>query len=96
MAFNNRRNYFNCIFIYKCLNHLNSDNCHNFFQYKTSAIKTRSITKSDLFLPKFKLKCCMNSTFYTGIKVYNDLNINLKNEKTFKNFVKNLKITFKS
>src|SRR5882724_5171356 len=81
-----RRNYFCYIFIYKCLNKLAANMCHNLFKVKTSEIKTKSIHNKELFLPKPNTKCFQNSIFYSGIKLYNELDLKIRNTLCFKNF----------
>ena len=44
-----RRNYFCYIFIYKCVNKLAANMCHNLFKVKTSEIKTKWIRNKELF-----------------------------------------------
>lgn len=94
MSFYNRRNYFNLIFIHKCLNNLSSNQCNGLFKYKTSQRHTRSSDRMELELKKSHLKHFQITIFYNGVKSYNALDLSLKKETNFKKFVNLLKNSF--
>ena len=71
MTYRHRVAYFSCIFIYKCLHGLSSSNANSYFNYVSGAY--RDVTNNCLNLPKYKLTTCMNSIFFSGVKLWNDL-----------------------
>ena len=90
-TFNERRNYFSSIYIFKCLNRLSSHNSEDFFKFKRSSIRTRSITNNELELPNIRLNVYKNSIFYSGINVYNSLNFNVRNVNVLNTFIRLLR-----
>ena len=94
IPFLDRRNYFCCVFIYKCLNRLNANKCHNLFKIPSISerpLRTRSATNQEIVLPKSHLQCFLNTLFYSGIKIFNNLDINIRNTSTFNTFITYLK-----
>ena len=92
-SFDCRRDYFASIFIYKSLNNLTAIRCQDMFDFKSTDRKTRSEVNRQLLLPKSHLQCFHNSVFYKGIKVFNGIDIAIRNSE-FKTFVKSLRIIF--
>jgi hypothetical protein len=91
IPFIERRNYFSSIFIFKCLKKLSAFRCHSFFNLKENNRRTRSSTNNELMLPKSHLSGFLNSIFYSGVEIYNQLDVNLRKIDNFKTFVRNLK-----
>ena len=90
-TFSQIREYFCRIFIYKSLNKLNANSCHQLFEHKISQIKTKEIRRKELILPNSSLQCFLNTIFYTGIKAFNALDPNVRDILNFNSFVKTLK-----
>ena len=91
--FINRRNYFASICIYKSLNKLSANLCHKIFKYKSSDYKTRSIHNSEVHLPSSELECFRNSIFYSGVQIFNNISLEIRNN-SFNTFVTKLKNCF--
>lgn len=89
-----RKSYFALIFIFKCLNKLTPEICHNFFKIKTNNQRTRSVINKELIIPSTRLTVYKNTIFYSGAEMYNQLDLNIRNISSVKKFVLNIKTLF--
>jgi hypothetical protein len=94
MNFNTHVYYESCKYIHKVLNHNCSGYGIDFFKYKISKYLTRSQENKCLEIPKNKSKLFQNSIFFAGVKIWNDLSLELKLIVKSKSFVKKLKTYF--
>ena len=90
-SFQERKYYFSAIFIYRCLNGLSPIICRDFFSIKENKIQTRSAKDKHLMLPTSGSVAFRNTIFYTGIQLYNKLDLELRNKSDFNSFKKCLK-----
>jgi hypothetical protein len=94
MDFNTQVCFESCKYIHKVLNQNCSDYSLEFFKYKTSKYSARIQSNKCLEILKNNSKLFQNSIFYTGVKVWNDISIELKSIDKSKSFVKKLKLYF--
>ena len=73
-------------YIFKVLSKITPLLTHNLFTFSNHAIKTRSMTKKQLSLPKFRLTLMKNSIFYKGVTLYNDIPYEIRNLSSFSTF----------
>ena len=94
----NRRDYFNCISVYRCLNgtapHYMTDlldNVSDFNQYNT-----RNVNSSMLYVPKPRIELFRQSFQYNGPQCFNQLPTCIKEAPTIASFKRLLKSHFMS
>jgi hypothetical protein len=94
MPYNQRIAYFSCVFIYKCLHGLGSTSANEYFNYIPNTCRTRNVSNNSLQLPNYKLTACMNTIFYSGVKVWNNIDINLRSVSNYKSFANKIRTHF--
>lgn len=94
-TFQQRKHYFSAIFIYRCLNGLSPIVCRDFFEIKDINIRTRSSKQRLLSLPTAGSVAFRNTIFYTEIQLFNDLDLELRENTSLDSFTKKLKKVLK-
>ena len=84
---NLRVNYHSIIFIFKCLNSLSSNYASKLFEFSTSQFSSRISDDKILKLQKPNNNFYQNSIFYKGIKVWNELSIEIRSLNRLTTFI---------
>jgi hypothetical protein len=82
-----------CNYIRNCLDGTVCNNFKNYFTIMNHQINTRN-NNSSLRLPRVKLSCAKKAFYFSGAKAYNNLPINIRNEKNNTTYRKLLKKHF--
>ena len=82
----NRIGYHSVIYIFKSMNNLASNMSSNFFQYSKTRTSNRLGDDLKLNLINPKNNFFINSLFYNGIKIYNDLSFEIRSSQTLNSF----------
>ena len=86
LSLKTRINYFSVIYIYKSLNNLAANMSTNFFSYSTTRTSARLGDDRKLAIVSPKNNFYMNSLFYKGIKIFNDLSIDIRRSQSISVF----------
>jgi len=78
--------YNNSKYIYRSLHGLTANSTSDTFRYRKCGINTRSITQEELVLPLFKNSTSQRSIFYSGVKNYNSLPLEIRSVDNYNNF----------
>ncbi len=81
-------------FIYKSIHGLNAKHCKTFFNFVTR-YSSRTSDSLKLIEPKIKNNFLKNTIFYKGIKIWNDLPLEVRSTQNYDNFCAEVKDYFK-
>ena len=85
-------NYFNNIFIYRCVKKLVPNICNHIFHLKSSSgIRTLSVRNKEALIPRKYLETFGNTIFSSGLKEFNKLELTICNSNDLKSFIRNIR-----